>query len=344
MVKGAAVFALSLLVFSLGLAGAYPTLTTKLDINAYQSVAQAALSNPALQQLLGSGNNLILFNIGTDQIYVSVTGTAINSVGASNPGGSPSIIVTATRDAVLTLVNAVDKAATLECLLSKGYISIYSPDFSKELEIKAALSSGLISSTCPLEGGAGSTITIAGEKVTVTDYFGLLKGVLPTESSPYVFNTLGGIVGFLPPTGDKYSVPPVTFKPPVIVKGKLTLQIPSAGGVGNNGLFFDHPPGVLAQNPGLIYDTCTQSNNCIGPQNIFQKEPGLIGPNQILKENPGLIGPADMALIDNNLYGPAEFAYAMGIGAYSNAAHALENKGQVKFNQLGNTNRWGHNP
>lgn len=111
-------------------------------------------------------------------------------------------------------------------------------------------------------------------------------------------------------------------------------------------VFFNKPPGILAQSPGLIYDTVTSSPNAIGPQNIFKINPGLIGPNDILRLNPGLIGPADIALINPNLHGPAEFAYALGIGAHSNTAqHLLDKKlipNDLLLNKLGDKNRWGN--
>ncbi len=308
---------LSLLVLA-GLLSATLTLVTQVNLNDYESVAQSALSNPQLHQLLGDGQSVILFNVGGQQTYVVVSGTNIISSSPASPGGTPDFTISASRDSVLSIINSPDKPATLKCLLSKKYVTLSASNFAKQAAIQAALSSGL-AGACGF--GEGSSFSFEGKTGTLTGYHGVFIGTLPGDNFAHVFNPHGGLIGFLPPHASRFSTPPP-----------------------QTGLFFSHPPGVLAQNPGLIYDTCSRSNNCVGPQNIFQINPGLIGPNQILSHNPGLIGPADMAIINPNLHGPAEFAYAMGIGAYSNSAHALANRGLTGHNQFSSTNRWGHNP
>jgi len=107
-------------------------------------------------------------------------------------------------------------------------------------------------------------------------------------------------------------------------------------------VFFNMPPGVLAQSPGLVYDTVTQCPNVLGPHNVFEINPGLVGPNQILAQNPGLLGPADIGLLNPGLAGPREFAYVMGIGAHSNTAEFLQGRGLVNDPTIGSTNRWGN--
>ncbi|MDE1798448.1 MAG: hypothetical protein KGH63_03515 [Candidatus Micrarchaeota archaeon] len=313
-----ALFVILLLLAAVSLAGATVTLATQINIQDYEPLAQAALSNPQLHQLLGDQQRVILFNVAGQTAYVVVQGTNIVSSGATSPGGTPDFTVFASRDTVLSILNAPDRAATLKCMLSKNYVVISASNFANQAAIRAAISSG-VAGSCNF--GEGSTFTFEGRTGTVSGYHSVFAGTLPGDNFAHVFNSNGGLIGFLPPHASLFSNPP-----------------------SKTGLFFAHPPGILAQNPGLIYDTCSASPNCIGPQNIFQKNPGLIGPNQILAQNPGLIGPADMAIINNNLHGPAEFAYAMGIGAYSNSARALQSKGLSPFNQLSNTNRWGHNP
>lgn len=108
------------------------------------------------------------------------------------------------------------------------------------------------------------------------------------------------------------------------------------------GVFFSQPPGILARQPNLVYDTVTSSPNAIGPHNVFKLNPGLVGPSDVLRLNPGLIGPTDIALLNPNLHGPGQFAYLLGIGAHSNAAQYLQERGLADAGPLDNRNRWGN--
>ncbi len=253
----------------------------------------------------------------TETIYIKGEGTDIVQVGPEYIG-DPDITVSMSRDAFLSLSNSEDRVETFKRLVASGNVDIKAKSPIKQAQIKAAIASGALKGE-PF--GEGSEITIKGAKATVKKFYNLYSAKAGPDS--WVLNKLGVPIGSLSAKQDFYTSVPKTVP-----------------------VYFNKPPGILAQSPGLIYDTVTSSPNAIGPQNIFKINPGLIGPNDILRLNPGLVGPADIALLNPNLHGPAEFAYVLGIGAHSNTAQYLLDKklipNNLLLNKLGDTNRWGN--
>lgn len=273
-----------------------------------------------LSKILGSDQWVIRIVItGTDVIEVSTIKGQGRDILEASPYSLdvPDITISMSRDAFLSLLNSEDTAETFKRLVANGNIDIKAKDIIKQAEIKAAIASGAIKGG-PF--GDGSDITINGAKTTVKKFYELYKANVGPDN--WVVNKLGIRIGALGPRQDFYEEVPKTVP-----------------------VFFNKPPGVLAQNPGLIYDTVTKNNNVMGPHNVFKINPGLKGPNDILAANPNLIGPADMALINPNLHGPAEFAYVFGIGAHSKTAQHLLDKGLIPdylLSKLGKKNRWGN--
>jgi len=282
--------------------------------------AIASDSAGVLSKILGKDEWIIKLVItGEDVIEVStIKGQGKNIIEASPDSLEvPDFTVSMSRDAFLSLLNSDDKIETFKRLVANRNIDITAQDMVKQAEIKAAIASGTI------KGGSfgdGSEISVKGVNSNVRNFYDLYRA--KAGANDWVVNQLGAPIGALSPKHDLYTVVPKTVP-----------------------VFFNKLPGVLAQNPGLIYDTVTSNPNVIGPQNIFKKNPGLIGPNDILRANPGLIGPADIALINPNLHGAAEFAYLLGIGAHSTTAQHLLNKNLIPndfLNNFGKTNRWGN--
>lgn len=274
-----------------------------------------------LSKILGNDQWVIRVVItGTDVIEVTtIKGQGRNILEASPYSlDVPDVTISMSRDAFLSLLNSEDTAETFKRLVANGNIDIKAKNPLKQAEIKAAIASGVIKGG-PF--GDGSDITINGVKTTVKKFYNLYKAKVGSDN--WVVNKLGVRFGALSVRQDFY-----------------TEEIPKTVPV-----FFNKPPGLLAQNPGLVYDTITNNRNIMSLQNVFQINPGLKGPNDILAANPNLIGPADMALINPNLHGPAEFAYLLGIGAHSNTAQYLLDKGLIPMDllsKLGKTNRWGN--
>lgn len=272
-------------------------------------------SSPEVRQILGGGDWVVEFRVltgkGVDRGYAIGRGGEMTDF-TERSSRNPDLSVVMSRDAWLSLLNSPDRPATFKRLLNANAVEISSASLSKKAAIKAALSSGLLKAE-PLH--AGSQFAIGGSSGTAKDFFGVFR--VKVGDDDYVVNGVGAPIGFLGRAFDRFASPPP--KVPV---------------------FFKKPPGVLAQNPGLIYDTVTNNPNVMGPHNVFKINPGLKGPNDILRLNPGLIGPADIAMLNPNLHGPKEFAYLMGIGAHSNTARHLQQRGLVNDPTLGMVNRW----
>ncbi len=314
---------LFLVLFALSLNVNAFMIKTSVNPQEYVTLLNALQNNPnglssysnALQQLFGTSDKIVLLNLADSRVYIKLNYKQILQA-STDSLGSPDLTITFSRDAILAIQNSPDQAATLQRLLLGGFIGFSSSNPITQAELKAALKSGLIKTTL---FGEGSKITIDGVNGVIEKYQDLFK--VKIKNNYYVLNNFGGVIGALPSKIQLYSNPPKGLN-----------------------LYFNKPPGILAQNPGLIYDTVTKNPNVMGPHNVFQKNPGLIGPDQILKHNPGLIGPADIALLNPGLAGPAEFAYLMGIGAHSYSAQHLVNSHMVSNSMmpnLGNHNRWG---
>lgn len=305
-------FALVLITFS-SFAVAFKVDVTLDD---FKAVAQSAISIPEVQQLLGSGEKTIRFRVSETEAFVKVDSGSITDAGMLSPK-APDFTISMSRDTMLSILNVEDKAAVFKQFLDRRMISVSTSDVAKQAALKAALSSGLLKSE-PF--GEGSKIYIGGKEGVAKKLVGSLESYrVKIGEDDFVVNSIGAPIGSLSRRHDFFSSPPQEAK-----------------------IFFGKPPGVLAQNPGLIYDTVTGSPNAIGPHNIFKINPGLIGPNDILRLNPGLLGPADIGILNPNLHGPREFAYVMGIGAHSNTAKVLRERGLVNDNALDINNRWGN--
>ena len=288
---------------------------TKAD---YQGFAESVIGTPEVQQILGPGSRIVELHSGNDKIYYTVTGGKVFSAN-SNPG-APDFTIIVPPAAMLAIVNSDDPGTTAKAYISSGVMVINSRNPLEQAVIKLVLFTGAARTAAFAPGSKVSLGGISGI-LGSTEYFNksLLRAKIGNDD--VVFNQYGAPVGFLPGRFDLFSKPPASF-----------------------GVYFNRPPGILAQNPGLIYDTTTHNPNVMGPHNVFKINPGLIGPDKILQLNPGLIGPADIALLNPNLHGAAEFAYAMGIGAHSRTAQHLQQNNLIpdRFNgQLGTSNRWG---
>ncbi|MFA6035914.1 MAG: hypothetical protein WC759_03075 [Candidatus Micrarchaeia archaeon] len=270
----------------------------------------------SLSTALGSGTSTILFIVGTDNTYVTVTDGKVTGTSKAGSALAPDFTIQMSQDAFLSLVNAYDKESTLKRMLAAGAISISSSNAAKQAAIRTALSSGALNAPA---FGPGSTVSLNGQNGIAAAWPGF-SNIFTSQlgNDKAVLNNFGSPVGWLS------NVPPALTTPPA----------------GTN-IYFNKPPGIWAQQPGLIYDTVSKSPNAVGPWNIFKINPGLIGPDKILQLNPGLIGPADMALLNPGLSGPAQFAYLMGIGAHSNTANTLQGKGLTNSPFTGMANRWG---
>lgn len=280
-----------------------------------------ALSVPEVRQLLGGGTVLVWVRAGPDGVLVTLQDLRLVDVRDQGSPGDATFLLQMSRDTFLSISNAHaagDEGAVLRHLVSTGALHVSTTDLAKSAALKAVLSG--------LGGGlqarpfAGGSVRLFGQQTTATSW---RDGLYQAQSggSTYVLNRWGSPIGALSRGHVPLSSPPT--------------QVP---------VFFGRPPGVLAQNPGLIYDTVTQNPNVLGPHNVFRINPGLVGPNQILANNPGLLGPADIGLLNPNLHGPREFAYVMGIGAHSNTAQTLLDRGLVNDPTLDVADRWGNRP
>jgi hypothetical protein len=298
-------------LFALQLAAAYPQLVVTVDAPRYASALEPMLSVPELKGFIGDSAT-ILVRAGSDRAFFKIEGGKATYLATAN--GDADFTASGSMDAWLTLLNAVDKTLTFKRLLAARAIVISARDGVKQAAINAGMSSGALSVDAIKDG---DSMRYDGEgRIRMENN----RPILQVGNDNFLLNRFGGIVGGLPKGYDRFSQPPAKL-----------------------GLYFEKPPGVLAQFPGLIYDTVSNhpSPNMMGPWNVFKINPGLIGPDQILKLNPGLIGPADMALLNPNLRGPAEFAHMMGIGAHSRSAQALQDRGMLGNFDLSNHNRWG---
>jgi hypothetical protein len=279
------------------------------------SFAAVGSDSPILKDFLGNGVSVILFQAGTDKVYITVEGGKVTGT-SKTFSGEPDFTIQMSAEAFYSLANAQDQSSVLKRMISAGAISINAKDKGKQASIRTALLSGTLNAP-PF--GAGSVAYINGQAGTAAD-FPNFKNIFtaPIGSDNVVLNSFGSPIGWLS-------------------RAPSALTTPPAG----TNIYFNSPPGIWAQQPGLIYDTVSKSPNAMGPWNVFKINPGLVGGDKILQQNPGLIGPADMALINPGLAGPAQFAYLMGIGAHSNTAKTLQSQGLTNSPFTGLTNRWG---
>ncbi len=293
----------------LQLAAAYPQLVVSVDAPRFAESLEPALAIPEVKSFVGE-KATALVKIGSQNAYFKIEGGKVTYV--PNAYGTTDFTISGSKDAWLTLLNAVDKQLTFKRLLAARAITISANDGLKQAAISAAISSGALKAD-PIKDG--DVLRYDGEgRVRMENN----RPILQVGNDNFLLNRFGGVVGGMPRGYQRFSNPPAS-----------------------TGLYFARPPGVLAQFPGLIYDTTTRNPNVMGPHNVFRINPGLIGPNDILRLNPGLIGPADMALLNPGLRGPAEFAYMMGIGAHSRSAQALQDRGMLGNFNLFDRNRWG---
>jgi hypothetical protein len=316
--KGKLIAVLLALLF---LAAGAQALSIKVNVDPeeFKEMAEAIVASPEMKDFLGEGPTIIKLMAGQKTHYVKIENGQITEDSSEVPLGNPDFTILVSRAAFLSLANASDKAEGLKRILAQKLIKIMAQDLFKQGLIEAAMASDLIKAT-PF--GDGSQVNLGGVNVTVKSmerFQNVFRGRI--ENDDYVFNKFGSPIGALSRNHARFSNPP--------------SRVP---------VFFNQPPGILAQNPGLIYDNVTQNTNLLTPRTVFQLNPGLVGPNQILANNPGLLGPADIGLLNPGLRGPAEFAYMMGIGAHSNTAQHMLNNNFVTNrlqNRLGTTNRWG---
>ena len=295
----------------LQLAAAYPQLTVSIDAPRYAEALGPSLSIPEVRSFIG-GTATLLVKFGSENAYFKIEGSTVTYI--PNAYGTTDFTLAGSTDAWLTLLNAVDKPLTFKRLLAARAIVISANDGIKQAAINAALAGGALN-VDPIKDGDVLRYDGDGMVRMVNN-----RPVLKVGNDQFLLNRFGGVVGGLPRNYDRFSAPPAF-----------------------TGLYFAKPPGVLAQFPGLVYDTTSRSPNAVGPWNIFKINPGLIGPNDILRLNPGLIGPADMAILNPNLHGPAEFAHMMGIGAHSRSVQSLQDRGMISNRfDLSSRNRWGN--
>ena len=316
--KRAFIPVLLLILLAVGVQAA--ALKVEVDVSDFKKLAEASLTSVNLQEITGQDSIIVKLVVEDKEYYARVEGSTVTLGDASL--GEPDFTLLMSPAAFLAVSNAEQKEKVIKLVLSRKVLKIRARDPLKQALIDAALASDLVQAE-PVQDG--TLVRINGQDAILRKmerYNNIYRAQVGQDN--YVVNQLGAPIGALSRNHDRFANPPA-----------------------NVPVYFNRPPGILAQSPGLVYDTVTQNTNLLTPRTVFQRNPGLIGPNQILANNPGLLGPADIAMLNPGLRGPAEFAYMMGIGAHSNSARHVMNQGLVPGrmqNRLGATNRWGQSP
>jgi hypothetical protein len=288
-------------------------LRVSFSIQEFRSQVEGQTLPKEAASILGSDTWTVQINIlPGETYYLNGQGSKVGTLSTSPAKTPPDFTVTTNRGAVLSILNAPEPLVSAKRLYDAGVIRVSASDPLKDAALKIAMST-----LSEKQFRIGSQSRFGDLNATPESYHGSAFRVTIRGDS-YILDKYGSVIGALSRGHDRLSQPP--------------------GGVG---IFFNQPPGVLAQNPGLVYDTVSRSPSAlVGPRDILRVNPGLIGPNDILRLNPGLIGPADIGLLNPNLHGPREFAYVMGIGAHSNTARYLQSQGMVNDPTTGRANRW----